>query len=134
MRQLFALLVISALSQAQPAERGTPPVVTHRVEPEYTTGARAAGLEGNLTLYIEVEEDGRPSNVRVIQGLGMGLDENAMSAVQQWRFEPALVDGTPTKIAQSVELPFRLSPRGVWRILHTAYAVTREDKYRSEPV
>jgi TonB family protein len=134
MRLLLELLVISTLAHAQPAERGTPPVVAHRVEPEYSPEARAAGLEGNLTLYVEVETDGRPANVRVIQGLGMGLDENAMTAVLQWRFEPAMVSGAPTKIAQSVELPFRLNPGGVWRVLHTAYAVAREDSYSVEPI
>jgi TonB family protein len=128
------LLILGALAFAQMPDRNSPPVVRHRVEPEYSLEARAAGLEGDLMLYLEVEADGKPTNMRVIQGLGMGLDENALAAVRQWQFQPASVGSTPTRVAQSVEFPFRLNPSGAWRIRHTAYAVMREDEYHSEPV
>jgi TonB family protein len=134
MRQLRGLLILAGLAYAQMPDRNSPPVVTHRVEPEYSLEARTAGLEGDLALYLEVDADGKPANVRVIQGLGMGLDESAVAAVNQWHFQSARVGGTPARVAQSVEFPFRLNPGGAWRIRHTAYAVTREDKSHSEPV
>jgi protein TonB len=63
-----------------------------------------------------VETDGRPSNIRVLKGLGMGLDENAIEAVKTWKFEPAMrferdmKDGHPVVVEIAVEVSFRLRP------------------------
>jgi hypothetical protein len=46
-------------------------------------------MQGTVTLRLIVGADGRPREVQVQKGLGMGLDEKAMAAVQMWRFEPS---------------------------------------------
>jgi TonB family protein len=102
--------------------------VIKRVEPEYTSEARTAKLDGTLTVYVDIETSGKPSNVQVIQGLGMGLDEKAIEAVKQWEFQPAMSAGMPVKSAQGVELSFRLGAENEPRVRHTSYSVQRKGR------
>ena len=46
--------------------------------------------QGVCTLGLIVGTYGRPSNIRVLSSLGMGLDEKAIEAVKNWKFEPAM--------------------------------------------
>ena len=57
--------------------------ILERVEPQYTNEARAAGIEGTVTLRAELDENGRLSSFTVFKGLGHGLDENAISCARQ---------------------------------------------------
>jgi TonB family protein len=86
----------------------TAPVLTFKREPEYSEVARAAKYQGTVTLYVEVGPDGQAHNVRVLRGLGMGLDEKAIDAVSQWQFKPGLKNGVPVTVAASIEVNFRL--------------------------
>src|SRR5579862_2047701 len=113
-----------AILAAALAVFGTAQDVIKRVEPEYSSEARAANLEGTLTVYFEVETSGKPSNVQVIQGLGMGLDEKAIEAVKQWAFQPAKSRGAMNK-ARAVELTFRLATEDGPQVRHTLYSVRR---------
>jgi periplasmic protein TonB len=45
---------------------------------------------------------------RVVRGLGLGLDENAIEAVSQWQFKPGTRDGQPVKVAATIEVNYRL--------------------------
>ena len=49
-----------------------------------------------------------PRNIRVLSSLGMGLDEKAIEAVKNWRFEPAMKDGHPVSVQIAVEVDFHL--------------------------
>jgi TonB family protein len=91
-------------------------IAIDRVKPEYTPEALAAGLQGSVVLYLEVSAEGTPETARVIQSLGLGLDEKAIDAVKQWRFQPATLEGKPIPIAQSVEVHFVLDPATPWWI------------------
>ena len=84
------------------------PRLIHKVEPVYTEEARAAKLEGVVTLQIEIWEDGRPHNIRVQKSLEPGLDEKAIEAVRQWRFAPGTKDGKPVRVTAQIEVSFRL--------------------------
>ncbi|HTW59093.1 MAG TPA: energy transducer TonB [Terriglobales bacterium] len=77
-------------------------------DPEYTEQARQAKIEGTCILGLIVDADGHPRDLRVIRGLGYGLDEKALESVKQWRFEPARKDGQPVNVEVSVEVAFRL--------------------------
>jgi TonB family protein len=83
------------------------PKMIKEVAPEYSEEARAAGLEGTVVLSVVIDEEGVPQNVEVKKELGLGLDEKAIEAVQQWRFEPAMRDGKPVRVAAQVEVNFR---------------------------
>ncbi|HLG95857.1 MAG TPA: energy transducer TonB [Bryobacteraceae bacterium] len=86
----------------------TPPRLIYQVEPEFSEEARKAKYQGTVVLAIEVDTSGRPANIRVLQGLGLGLDEKAVEAVLKWRFKPALRDGKPVTTAATVQVTFRL--------------------------
>ena len=86
----------------------SPPRLTYKVEPEYSEEARKAKYQGTVVLAIQVWEDGRAHNIRVIRSLGLGLDEQAIEAVQQWKFVPGKKDGIPVKVRANVEVNFRL--------------------------
>jgi len=51
---------------------------------------------------------GHPRDIRVVRGLGSGLDAKAIEAVERWRFDPAKKDGKPVNVQISVEVSFRL--------------------------
>jgi TonB family protein len=84
------------------------PVLLRRVDPEYSDTARKARVQGNVVLVIEVWEDGRAHNIRLESGLGLGLDEAAVKAVEQWRFKPGTKDGVPVRVGARVDVHFRL--------------------------
>jgi TonB family protein len=84
------------------------PQLLHEVKPDYTEEARRRSLSGDVVLEIIVRSDGRVGSVRVIQGLGAGLDQRAVDAVRQWRFSPARRLGTPVDVVVEVAVEFRL--------------------------
>jgi protein TonB len=83
------------------------PVLLHHVEPEFSDEARRAKVQGIVLVNLWVDEKGRPSHVRVQQGLGSGLDENAVKAVQQYRFRPAMEGGKPVLVELTILVSFR---------------------------
>ena len=86
----------------------TPMKLVFKVEPEYSEEARKAKYQGTVVLAIQVGEDGRAHNIRVIRSLGLGLDEKAIEAVRQWRFNPGMCNGQAVDVKASVEVNFRL--------------------------
>ncbi len=84
------------------------PVVLFKVEPEFSEEARKAKYQGTVVLTIEVGEDGKPRGFRVVQSLGLGLDEKAVEAVSRWRFKPATRNGKPVRAPATIEVNFRL--------------------------
>jgi TonB family protein len=77
-------------------------------DPEYTEEARLAKTQGKCILWLIVDDTGKPRNIKVVRGLGFGLDAKAVQAVQQWRFQPAVKDGKPVNVQISVEVGFHL--------------------------
>jgi TonB family protein len=90
------------------ADCGQPPQLIHRVNPEYTEEGRLFHREGVVQLRVEIRPDGRPHNLRLERSIGLGLDEKAAEAVQQWRFRPAIKGGRPVIVEASVTVHFRL--------------------------
>ena len=86
----------------------TAPRVIYSPDPEFTEEARKAKYQGTVVLWIVVGPDGRTRDIRVQRSLGMGLDENAIAAIRQWKFEPARKDGVAVAVQVSVEVSFRL--------------------------
>jgi len=84
------------------------PVVLYKIDPEYSEEARKAKYSGTVVLYIEVDTGGRARNLRVIKGIGLGLDEKAIEAVNKWKFKPGMKDGKPVIVAAQIEVNFRL--------------------------
>jgi periplasmic protein TonB len=87
----------------------TLPACAYCPDPQYTDEAREARLQGAVTLLVLVDADGRPAQIRITQGIGLGLDERAVQAIRTWKFVPAR-DGTRRAVPSwvTVETVFRL--------------------------
>ena len=86
----------------------TPPQLLYKVEPEFSEEARKAKYQGMVLMSIEVDASGIVRKVRVLQSLGLGLDEKAIEAVSRWRFRPGLFDGKPVATEATVQVNFQL--------------------------
>jgi TonB family protein len=92
----------------RPGSGVEPPTILREVKPTYTEAARVRGITGEVVLEIVVTRDGSVGRVRVLQGLGSGLDERAVEAVRQWKFSPARRLGQPVDVQVEVAVEFRL--------------------------
>lgn len=97
--------------------RGKPsraPAIQHLVcekcpDPPYPPAARAQRIQGRVLLLITVGENGIADHIGVVDGLDGGLTEQAVEAVQQWRFKPAIgADGKPFATRVPIDVTFRL--------------------------
>lgn len=85
-----------------------PPRLLREIRADYTEEARRAGIQGEVLLEIVVRRDGTVGDVRVLRGLGDGLERRAIDAVRQWRFSPARRLGSPVDVIVEVSVEFRL--------------------------
>lgn len=92
----------------QPGAGISPPTLVREVRPIYTDEARRQGIEGDVILEIVVRSDGSVGSIRVRRSLGGGLDQRAIDAVRQWRFNPAKRNGAPVDVAVEVSVEFKL--------------------------
>jgi periplasmic protein TonB len=99
----------SATVRQKVQERVTPAEVLFKPTPSYSAEARAQKIEGTVTLEVEFSATGQVRVVRVIRGLGYGLDEMAIRAAEQIRFRPALSAGKPVDFTASVQIIFHLT-------------------------
>ena len=86
----------------------SPPVPLYKVEPEYSEEARKAKFQGTVVLEIVIDEHGNPTNFRMLNPLGLGLDEKAIEAVRQWRFRPGMRNGKPVAVVARIDVSFHL--------------------------
>jgi len=92
----------------EPGNGVTAPVLVKEAKPQYTADAMRARVEGTVTLECVVQADGAIGEVRVAKALHPGLDQEAIKAVKQWRFEPGLKDGKPVAVRVTLEISFTL--------------------------
>jgi periplasmic protein TonB len=78
-------------------------------QPGYTEAARAALVEGKVRVQLTVDETGRVVSVKLLQGLGYGLDEAALAAARQAEFEPAMRCGKPASATFNISMRFSLT-------------------------
>ena len=83
------------------------PVVLSAAEPEFSEEARRKKLSGSVLIGLQVDADGKTSHVRVIRGIGYGLDEKAVEAVSKYKFKPAMRDGVPVAVEVNVQVDFK---------------------------
>ena len=86
----------------------TAPSILREVQPDYTDEARRRAIQGDVVVEIIVRADGSVGSVKLLQGLGAGLDQRAVDAVRQWRFNPAKRYGTPVDVLVEVAVEFKL--------------------------
>jgi len=88
--------------------RMTRPEAILRPQPRYTEAARIAHRQGVVIVQATIDRTGHVTDVRLIKGLGLGLDESAMHAVQQWRFKPATLAGRPVPVYFQLSVNFTI--------------------------
>ena len=84
-----------------------PPVATYTPDPKFAEEASRNKFSGNVILALVVDANGNPKNVHVLRGMGTGLDEKAVQAVQHYRFKPATKNGKPVAVYLNVAVNFQ---------------------------
>ncbi|MCJ7486058.1 MAG: energy transducer TonB, partial [Candidatus Aminicenantes bacterium] len=84
-----------------------PPVLIKEVPPRYPEVARQARVEGIVILEAKADEQGNVVDAKVLRSIPI-LDQAAIDAVKQWKYEPMLIDGKPRKIIFTVTVRFVL--------------------------
>jgi protein TonB len=84
------------------------PKLENQVQPAYTAEGRQASVEGLVKLEITIDATGHVTSVRVLRGLGFGLDEAAVAAAKQWTFKPATRCGKPVPFTVKPGVRFQL--------------------------
>jgi TonB family protein len=97
----------SVAAVTKPIDR--PVEIVFKPTPEYSDEARGARIEGTVSLELEFTAAGDVRVLRVVRGLGHGLDEAAQRAALRMRFKPAQSDGRPVDSRATVHITFRLS-------------------------
>ncbi len=86
----------------------TTPHTTYAPDPKYPKKERKAHHQGTVLLWLVIDPDGLPRNIKISRSLSPDFDEAAVDAVKKWRFSPATKDGRPVATALDVEVSFHL--------------------------
>ncbi len=83
--------------------------ITFKPRPDYTEEARRRRIEGEVILEVTFDASGKVRVLRVVKGLGAGLDENAIQAASRIRFKPASEGGHPIDCTAIARITFQLA-------------------------
>ena len=92
----------------KPGDGVSAPVLVKEVRPQYPAKAKDARIQGTVLLECVVETDGTVGDVKVTKSLDEDLDQEAIKAVKQWRFEPGKKDGKAVRVQITLEMTFTL--------------------------
>jgi TonB family protein len=92
----------------EPGNGLTPPKGVYMPNAEYSEKARKKKISGTVVVGMVVTADGKVRDVKVTQSLEPSLDQQAIAAVQTWKFEPATKDGKPVAVHIHAEITFRI--------------------------
>lgn len=87
----------------------TPVRIISKPKPAYTEEARKLRIEGSVVLEVTFTASGSVQVIRVVRGLGHGLDESAALAARSLSFQPAQRDGRPVDVTANVRIEFQLT-------------------------
>ena len=85
-----------------------PPEKLQAPQPQYTEIARKARVQGVVIVQAIIDKQGNVTNVKVLKGLSMGLDDEAVKAIKKWKFKPATLNGKPVDVYYNLTVNFRL--------------------------
>ncbi len=112
-RHVFFLVVLALPAFAQDGGTGVltkPPALVKQVDPVFPPELVDAGVGGDVTLEIDIGPDGAVMDARVAQSAGEAFDAAALTAVKQFVFSPAEVDGVPAAVRIAFTLHFVYRP------------------------
>jgi len=105
---LAAVPKLATVQRIRISQGVTKGLLIHRVEPVYPTLAKAARVQGEVVLKAIIDVNGSIQNLQLISGHPM-LVPAAVSAVQQWRYKPYLLNGQPVEVETMVTVIFSLT-------------------------
>lgn len=91
------------------ASKVVPAEILSKPAPVYTDEARSLKIEGEVLLEVVLEASGRLRVLRVVRGLGHGLDGNAVKAAEQIQFRPAMKNGEPSDSTAVLHIIFQMA-------------------------
>jgi TonB family protein len=94
---------------AEPVNKTVPAEITYKPRPLYTEEGRKLKIEGEVLLRVVFAANGQIRIMKVVQGLGHGLDESAIRAAEKIQYKPALKDGRPTDFEAVIHVVFQLA-------------------------
>jgi TonB family protein len=104
--------VVSAQPKVKPVETAVktlPAEITFKPRPVYTEEGRQLKIEGEVLLDVVFLANGQIRIVKVVRGLGHGLDESAVHAAEKIQYKPALRDGHPADFEAVLHIVFQLA-------------------------
>jgi periplasmic protein TonB len=84
------------------------PTIISRTDPNYTELARKARIQGIVIVEAVIDRQGNVTEARVLKPLPMGLDQQALAAIKQWKFRPGTLNGQPVPVYYNLTINFRL--------------------------
>src|SRR5262249_52256085 len=97
-------------AQGSAPKKISAPQAIHDPDPNYTKEARSHSIEGRSLLTTVIDAAGNPTQIAILDPLGMGLDEEAVAALQRWRFQPAMLNSKGVAVEIRVAMEFRCCP------------------------
>jgi TonB family protein len=82
------------------------PAPIRKVDPKYPPTLINEHVEGEVVLYAVIRRDGSVDSIQLVRGIDEELDKNAMNALSQWKFRPAMRQGEPVELEAIVHIPF----------------------------
>ena len=92
--------------EAAPTQDLSQPMAIRKVDPAYPTRLMRENVGGTVILYAVIHSDGHVSDVRVLRGVDDRLDRYAAEAITQWKFQPAMKNGSPVAVEATFQIPF----------------------------
>jgi TonB family protein len=62
-------------------------------DPPVSRADLPAGVEGDVVVEVTIDEQGNVAGLKLIRGIGYGIEDRVLATLRQWRFRPALKDG-----------------------------------------
>lgn len=77
-------------------------------QPKYTEIARKARIQGIVIVQATIDKGGNVVDAKILKGLPMGLDQEALATIRKWKFEPATLNGKPVAVYYNLTINFTL--------------------------
>jgi TonB family protein len=102
----FSEMRVNSGSPRQASDDLSGPAPLRKIDPKYPPTLVKEHVEGEVVLYAVIRRDGSVDSIQLVRGIDEQLDANAMNALSQWKFRPALRQGEPVELEAIVHIPF----------------------------
>jgi len=87
----------------------TAPRLTKKIFPQYPDSARRDHIEGTVAVDARIGTDGVPRIGNVVGHSSADLERSSISALKEWRYEPAACNGKPVEVETILQVNYSLS-------------------------